>query len=407
MAYTLERNVDYWYGASPLSDYPFTLFAWGYSTNDNYNALLSLNDVDQWKDYFQIQLMGSGATPSYGGATAFSNGSETSAVTSTSGGLNAWHNFCGVHADATTHAIYLNGGGKGTNAASITGHTLDRITIGAQGTASSFYNPWGGRIAEIAIWSADLTDAEVAILGLGYSPLFVRPANLVAYFPLIRDTRDIIGNLSLTTVGSPTVATDHPPVIYPAPPFLSFPVAAVGGVDITVPVAALEITGYAPTVATPVNVTVPVGVLEIIGYAPVVTTTANVDIEIPTGSLEIAGYAPIVTITGNIDIEVPIGVLEIEGYAPTIIITANIDIEVPTGALEITGYVPMVTTTGSVDITVPVASLVLTGYAPTVTTFAGTVELFLWNRAASLQLNERTPELVVGERTTELVLEEK
>ena len=34
-------------------------------------------------------------------------------------------------------------------------------------------------------------------------------------------------------------------------------------------------------------------------------------------------------------------------------------------------------------------------------------ELELSDRAASLHINERTPELVVDERTTELVLEEK
>ena len=186
-------------------------------------------------------------------------------------------------------------------------------------------------------------------------------------------------------------------------------VTTTAHVDIEVPAGVLEITGYAPVVTTTahVDIEIPVGVLEITGYAPTVTATAHIDIEVPVGVLEIAGYAPVVTVSAHIDIEVPTGAIEIEGFAPTVTVTGSVDVEVPTGALVVTGYAPTVTTTGGVDVEVPVASIVLTGYAPIVTTLVGTVEIELWNRAASLHLNERTPELVVGLRKTELVLEEK
>ena len=168
--------------------------------------------------------------------------------------------------------------------------------------------------------------------------------------------------------------------------------AAGGSVDITVPVAALEITGYVPTVVSDTAITVPVAALELTGYVPVVATTAHVDIEIPVGALVITGYAPIVTVSGGVDIEipvgalaitgyaptvetpvnvtVPVGILEITGYAPVVTTTAHVDIEVPAGVLEITGYAPVVTTTAHVDIEIPVGVLEITGYAPTVTATA-------------------------------------
>lgn len=139
---------------------------------------------------------------------------------------------------------------------------------------------------------------------------------------------------------------------------------SAGGVDITVPVGSLEITGYAPTVATPTNVTVPVGALELTGYAPTVATPT--DIEIPVGSLELTGYAPTVEAIANIDITVPVGTLEITGYAPTI--ATPTDVEVPVGSLEITGYAPTVAVTENVGVEIPVGTLEITGYAPTVAT---------------------------------------
>ena len=71
-----------------------------------------------------------------------------------------------------------------------------------------------GSIAEPAVWNVVLTDAEVAILGAGFSPLFVRPQNLVFYPDLIRGLNDKVGGLTLTANG--TVVSAHPPIIYPA-----------------------------------------------------------------------------------------------------------------------------------------------------------------------------------------------
>jgi hypothetical protein len=76
-----------------------------------------------------------------------------------------------------------------------------------------------GSIAEAAIWNVALTDAKVAILAAGFSPLFVDPQSLVAYWPLVRDTDDdVVGGYDMTAYNTPTVASHPPKIFYPVSP---------------------------------------------------------------------------------------------------------------------------------------------------------------------------------------------
>ena len=131
-----------------------------------------------------------------------------------------WHHACGVQrAQSTTMSVYLNGGGKatGNNDVDVSGVDRTRIASRSLSGADAAANV---RMAEVAIYNIDLTDTEVEILALGYSPLLVRPQNLVFYVPLIRDNdKDLVGGLTLTLGGTPTIAV-HPPMIYIAPPYL-------------------------------------------------------------------------------------------------------------------------------------------------------------------------------------------
>ena len=65
--------------------------------------------------------------------------------------------------------------------------------------------------AGAGIWNVALTAAEIASLAKGFSPRLIRPQSLAFYAPLIRETLDIRGGLTLTDSGS-TVA-DHPRII--------------------------------------------------------------------------------------------------------------------------------------------------------------------------------------------------
>lgn len=110
---------------------------------------------------------------------------------------NAWHHVALSHGSGATGAIYLDGGNKTSGTVGDAGNNALQF-----GFVDSF------DIAEIAFWGAELTDAEIAILGLGYSPLFVRQASLQHYLPCVRAVNDVIRNVSIT--GSASGVTDHP-----------------------------------------------------------------------------------------------------------------------------------------------------------------------------------------------------
>lgn len=68
-----------------------------------------------------------------------------------------------------------------------------------------------GLIAEVGIWNAALTAAEIASLAKGMTCDKVRPQSLVFYAPLVRDLIDQKGGLPITNNNGATVA-NHPRV---------------------------------------------------------------------------------------------------------------------------------------------------------------------------------------------------
>jgi hypothetical protein len=79
-----------------------------------------------------------------------------------------------------------------------------------------------GLLAEVALWADDLTTTGFGLLAKGYSPLFVLPQSLVAYWPLLgafAPEIDVTGTATGTVTGS--LPRDlHPAVLYPAPPLI-------------------------------------------------------------------------------------------------------------------------------------------------------------------------------------------
>lgn len=70
---------------------------------------------------------------------------------------------------------------------------------------------YDGLIAEVGIWNAALTPAEVASLAKGMTCDKIRPQNLAFYAPLVRDLNTQKGGLIITNNNGATVAT-HPRV---------------------------------------------------------------------------------------------------------------------------------------------------------------------------------------------------
>lgn len=148
-----------------------------------------------------------------------------------------WQHALGVFVDATDRRVYLNGGNKGTNATACSPDDLDRTNVSGYQFGGSVVDEFSGRLAEAAIWNATLSDAEAAILATGFSPLFVRPQNLVAYWPLIRDEdQDRVSGYDLTAYNTPSIAP-HPPIIYPAPPIFYPPATGAPPAGLDIPVA--------------------------------------------------------------------------------------------------------------------------------------------------------------------------
>jgi len=153
--------------------------------------------------------------------------SGTQSVSTTTGyTVNVWHHAFCVMVDAEDKSAFIDGGSKSTNVNAQTPTTHDEFSIGELSNGGDNFH---GLIAEAAMWDAALTDAQVAILALGYSPLFVRPQNLLAYWPLVGRTSpeiDTVGGNNLTVTGATAAA--HTRMIYPAMPRITVPVAAVG-----------------------------------------------------------------------------------------------------------------------------------------------------------------------------------
>lgn len=215
--------------SAPVTATPLTMAGW--FNTDNAAAeqiIVSIVDASLGNQMFAIHARGSEAGDP---VSAFTFGGGYRQALSTTGyTTGVWHHACGVFASPTSRAAYIDGGSKGTNTDSQTPSGIDRTSIGRLGDSSpGFY--MSGYLADIAIWNAALTDAEVASLGEGFSPLLIRPQSLVMYLPLIREIQDVVGGLAFTNNGS-TVA-DHIPKLYlPAAPHIitAPPVAPPAGV---------------------------------------------------------------------------------------------------------------------------------------------------------------------------------
>lgn len=155
------------------------------------------------------------------------------ASTTTGVSVDTWHHGAAVFRSTTSRDAYIDGGSKGSSTTLRNPSTIDNTGIAVARTNAQNFWQLDGSIAEVGIWNVALTDAEVAILAAGFSPLFVRPANLVAYWPLIgrySPEIDRVGGFDMTLVNTPGVA-DHPRIIYPT---LKFPLLAPAAVAVGV-----------------------------------------------------------------------------------------------------------------------------------------------------------------------------
>lgn len=147
----------------------------------------------------------------------FSNVTGSWRQSSTGINNGAWRH-CAIRINGTgagAGTFYLDGTADGTftEATCGVGGAVKRIAANADATLRFI-----GEMAEVAVYSAALDASEITALSKGFSPILIRPASLVAYWPLIGSYSPEIdvwkNNLSGTITGSPS-ASAHPRVYYP------------------------------------------------------------------------------------------------------------------------------------------------------------------------------------------------
>jgi hypothetical protein len=167
----LERN------SAVITGYPYTIAAWVYddgtSTNFPFLVGCSTSGTTAAGTRLQLYIDDLGKFSSGVGAVA-----ANSTVARTA---NTWAHGCGVHASATSHAAFLNGGSKGTNAATQAFPTgMNRTTINAWNGGANV--GIAGNSAHCAIWNVALADAEVLELANGLLPTRIRPQSIISYW---------------------------------------------------------------------------------------------------------------------------------------------------------------------------------------------------------------------------------
>jgi hypothetical protein len=218
-------------GTAPVSAAPCTLAGWlSRDAAAGDFGILGLRDSVGGQNEIWTQIENS--TQLVRAATRTSGPTFGIAVTSAATSLNTWQHACAVFASSTSRTAYLDGGNSGSNTTSNNPTSLNVVAVGARATPGTYFS---GKLAELAIWDVALTADEVAQLGLGYSPLLVRPGNLVAYWPLYGNNSpetDIVGGVNLTWNNTPTKASDHPRIILPRKRRVYLGTAAGGATEV-------------------------------------------------------------------------------------------------------------------------------------------------------------------------------
>ncbi len=155
-----------------------------------------------------LETIGTGSARVLRARTMLAAGTTGSAVGTVPVHGGDWHHATAIFVGDDDRRIYTDAADLQTNATAValTDITLDVMSIGIRRGNSSQVSPFDGRICEVGIWNAILTQAEIDALANGVSPLRVRLADLLHYWPVYgrsspeRNLRDAAR--SMTVVGT-------------------------------------------------------------------------------------------------------------------------------------------------------------------------------------------------------------
>jgi hypothetical protein len=170
-----------------------------------FNGICAINDSNNAYTLFTTNLGKIGASHSSVSTNTFG------AISTNSISQNTWFHAAAVIPSISIRSVFLNGdeNQNTTSLSSINAST--NVSIGSRRASGSFGLFGNIFAAEMGIWNAALTAAEIASLAKGMTCDKVRPQSLVFYAPLVRDLIDAKGGLTITNNNGATVA-QHPRV---------------------------------------------------------------------------------------------------------------------------------------------------------------------------------------------------
>jgi hypothetical protein len=189
--------------STPVSSGPFTISAFGTiaATALTVKTLISIESGNS-NILYQLYVDGNQNLKLY---CEGSSGSGTNTIATTIATNTPFHAAAVINS-SSNRLLYLNGFNTNLNIVNIGTTNVSRINIGSRYYAGSLGGYQIGRIAEVGIWNAALTAAEIASLAKGMTCDKVRPQSLVFYAPLVRDLIDQKGGLTITNNNGATVA---------------------------------------------------------------------------------------------------------------------------------------------------------------------------------------------------------
>jgi len=146
-----------------------------------------------------------------------------------------------VEALSNDHRVYINGGNVATNntTKTPTAGSITQVNLGAFRASGGTFGPINAALGYWCMWNVALTDAEIAALAAGVTPWRIRPASLVAFWPMFgaatgnapdMHPQGLSGTQHLLTQNGTMGATSDPPIRKFWPSYVSvFDLGSGGG----------------------------------------------------------------------------------------------------------------------------------------------------------------------------------
>jgi len=211
MSYLLDGSEFFTASSCPIGDPPFSVhvFIRPSTVTGNNDGVIDFNDGSG--DYTSVNMMGGTAGDPLRirvfnagvGATEFDTGTFVTGSFQ-SAGLAV--------ASTTSRKSYYEGTPSAEETESRAPATPTNFIIGDSSSASGL----NGYIAEVAVWSSALTDANFTSLSGGTNPQDIDPGNLVYYAPLETDKIAVISSITLSDTGTPAQDALHPTISAPS-----------------------------------------------------------------------------------------------------------------------------------------------------------------------------------------------